>query len=174
MANRQSRRTRRTARSALPYALVGRDAPVLRQVAAPVEFITPEVKRVAARMALTLQRNPIGMALAAPQVGVSLQIVVTRAGKAYANPRVEADVESKLVAGPEGCLSLPGRWYDVERYDHVVVKAIDMINGHIVKLETTGDTARMWQHEDDHLKGLLLVGRYPEVTNEQRTREQRT
>lgn len=116
---------------------------------------------LAKRMATTLQRAS-GIALAAPQVGHSLRLVVwVDAGiHALCDPIVHPD--GNLGTEIEGCLSLPGRWFAVQRHTHVTVVGLDL-NGKRQTLETSGLLARMWQHEHDHLEGRLVVDHWPEV-----------
>lgn len=139
--------------------LVGRKHPALNEKAADVERYDENLMRLAYRMLLTCTRNG-GMAIAAPQVGRGIRLIVTANGEVMANPRVEAG--GKLVAGREGCLSLPGRWYEVPRYDHAVVVGYGL-DGKPRGVDAADIVARMWQHEEDHLNGLLLRGRYDEI-----------
>jgi peptide deformylase len=147
-----------------PLALVGRDHPALHMPARPVEDYE-EARRLAGRMWETLRRKQ-GYAIAAPQVGRALQLVVTPT-LWLANPmllEVGAETETTI----EGCLSLPGRWYSVARAKRAVVKGYDLVNGANVTRSTAGVDARMWQHECDHLEGLLLEGRFHQVRHPER------
>ena len=131
--------------------------PVLRQVAAPVREITPEIKRIIADMTETMWHQ-VGIGLAAPQVGISLRILVMEeeGGKARAliNP-VITDRGGKI-REEEGCLSLPGIFADVERSKSITVQATDE-DGQPFDLEATGMQARVIQHEMDHLEGVLFI-----------------
>lgn len=145
-----------------PYGLVGRDHPVLRSVSLPVAQVTSETRLIAARLAETLRRHPEGMAIAAPQVGLGIRLVVVSPGRAYANPRYYPDEDSGQITDVEGCLSLPGRWFEVPRWQRATVKAVDVVTGHLTKLEVEAVHSRMWAHELEHLDGLIIADRYPE------------
>lgn len=150
--------------SSNPIALVGRKHPAL---ARPADEVTDfdDAHRLARRMIATLQRLR-GHALAAPQVGWSKQLVVSRT-LTLANPRIVA-TKGEVVVQEEGCLSLPGRWFLVPRYETVTVLAQNL-DGDEVEF-TTHDPiqARMWAHEADHLAGELLLGRFEEIRGERR------
>lgn len=107
-----------------------------------------------------------GVGLAAPQVGVLRRVVVVletnveNEGDEYfielVNPEIiRSDGEQR---GPEGCLSLPGKFGLVTRPDHVVVRAWDR-NGKEFTVEGEGITARCFCHELDHLDGVLFTER---------------
>src|SRR5215470_6281739 len=89
--------------------------PILRQMAAPVAAVTPEIKALIADMAETMWRQ-VGIGLAAPQVGVSLRIFVMDDGKRGARAVVNPMITERGggVREEEGCLSLPGFYGDVE------------------------------------------------------------
>lgn len=139
-------------------ALVGRLHPALHTPADPVEEITGTLRTLAERMRVTMQRAR-GTAIAAPQVGHTLQLVV-RSDVTVFNPRVHTD--GRLVPGLEGCLSIPGRTFEVERWDRATVTGL-RDDETPIEIELTGWEARVWQHELDHLDGRLIIGRYPEV-----------
>lgn len=151
--------------TAKPLSLVGRKHAALHRQAWPVRVDTQAdldtMRAFAARLRATLARLPHGLAIAAPQVGRSMALVVTADGQAIANPRI-FDVRGGTVLDVEGCLSLPGRTFEVPRDRKVSVSGIDLDRGR-VELKVDGLTARMWQHECDHLDGLLIAGRFPEV-----------
>jgi peptide deformylase len=137
--------------------------PVLRQVAKPVEAVTPEIRRVIADMMETMW-NEVGIGLAAPQVGIPLRILVMDdgAGKARAllNPAI-AEARGSVRA-EEGCLSIPGVFAEVERSEWVRVTATDDA-GAPVDFTAEGLPARVIQHELDHLDGMLFIDRLPPV-----------
>jgi peptide deformylase len=137
--------------------------PVLRQVAAPVREITPEIKQIIADMTETMWHQ-VGIGLAAPQVGLPYRILVMDDGKggaqALLNPVIEG--RSGTVREEEGCLSLPGIFGEVERARSVKVSAMDA-DGKPVSFETGGLKARVVQHELDHLDGILFIDRLPPV-----------
>ena len=133
--------------------------PVLRQVAAPVRDITPEIKRIIADMTETMWHQ-VGIGLAAPQVGLSHRILVMDDSKggvqALINPVIES--RSGTIREEEGCLSLPGIFADVERSRSITVSALDA-DGKPLSFEASGLKARVVQHEMDHLDGMLFVDR---------------
>ncbi|HZP39056.1 MAG TPA: peptide deformylase [Methylomirabilota bacterium] len=140
--------------------------PVLRQVAAPVRDITPEIRQIIADMTDTMWHQ-VGVGLAAPQVGLSHRILVMDDGKrgvqALLNPVIES--RSGTVQEEEGCLSLPGIFAEVERSRSIAVSAIDA-DGRPVSFEASGLKARIVQHELDHLDGVLFIDRLPPVTRD--------
>lgn len=146
-----------------PYELVPPTHPVLHRAADPVvNFGLEELDIIAHRLFLTCKlRN--GAAIAAPQVGLPLSMVVVNEGDrgaVFCNPVVEAG--GQRMAGIESCLSLPGKAFEVERRFRVVV-AGQGVDGEPFGVDASGFQARMWQHEADHLAGLLLVGRFSEA-----------
>ena len=140
--------------------------PVLRQKAKPVTEVTPEIKKTIADMVESMFHQ-VGIGLAAPQVGISLRLVVIDDGKrgtrALINPVITE--RSGSVTAEEGCLSLPGIFADVERSEWVRVEAIDA-DGAPVSLEARGLQARVIEHEVDHLDGVLFIDRLPPVARD--------
>ena len=137
--------------------------PVLSREAEPVEEVTDEIRDLMDRM-LTLMYEAPGVGLAAPQVGVGKRIIVLDASRGedgrnpikLANPRIvscEGEVPSE-----EGCLSLPDFTADIKRNERVTVKGLDE-NGDEVSFDADGILAIIFQHEIDHLDGVLLVDR---------------
>ncbi|MBI2460054.1 MAG: peptide deformylase [Candidatus Rokubacteria bacterium] len=140
--------------------------PILRRRAAPVAEITPEVQRLIDDMVETMY-DALGIGLAATQVGVALRVLVVDAGggavRTYINPEiVERHGE---VVGEEGCLSLPGIFADVARAERVVVEARDR-EGRPVRERAEGLLARVFQHEIDHLDGILFIDRLDKVSRD--------
>jgi peptide deformylase len=137
--------------------------PVLRQVAQPVDAITPEIRTLIADMTETMWRQ-VGIGLAAPQVGVSLRVFVMDNGKggarAFINPAVTG--RGGAVREEEGCLSVPGIFADVERNTWLAIEALDG-DGERVVFEAHGLEAKVIQHEIDHLDGVLFIDRLPPV-----------
>lgn len=105
------------------------------------------------------------LALAAPQVGRSVALVVTKAGDIVLNPSVYLDVDSQLITDTEGCLSLPGKTYLVDRYLRCSVEGYSL-DWEPMKFDVHGLEARLWQHEGDHLEGRLISERWPEVARQ--------
>jgi peptide deformylase len=140
--------------------------PVLRQVAAPVATVTPEIKILVADMAETMWAQ-VGIGLAAPQIGVSLRIFVMDDGKRGARAVINPVVTEKsgVVREEEGCLSLPGYFAEVERARWLRLEALDG-EGQLIGFEAQGLQAKIIQHEIDHLDGVLFIDRLPPVTRD--------
>lgn len=135
--------------------------PRLKQRAAPVTTFDADLEALIARM-FELMRAEKGVGLAAPQLGVGLQLfVVNPTGDpeddaVYINPQLsEPDGRE---TDEEGCLSLPGVRVDVERDLTLTIAAQDAKGRPFTETET-GYVARIWQHEYDHLIGTLLLDR---------------
>ena len=140
--------------------------PVLRTVAEPVTAVTPEIKQIIADLTETMWQQ-VGVGLAAPQVGISLRILVMDDGKrgtrALLNPSI-TDRRGSVVE-EEGCLSVPGVFADVERSKWISVSAMDE-NGAPISFEAQGLQAKVIQHEIDHLDGVLFIDRLPPVARD--------
>lgn len=148
-----------------PMLLVAADDPVLHGVALPVsDTFNPALVELGERMVATCKKYN-GMALAAPQVGVNVRMVALPDGRLVVNPELSR-VEVPQVLGREGCLSYPNRWWSVPRYVAVGVTGFNPRTGMMTVIQAEGVEARMWQHEIDHLDGIVLDGRYIEVTDE--------
>lgn len=131
--------------------------PVLRQVSDPVDTVNREIHALMDEMAEAMYHDG-GVGLAAPQVGILRRIIVLDIGEGlqyYINPEI-IDSGSEKVTVEEGCLSLPGIHVDVTRPDQVTVKAM-IPSGKTVEMKAEGLLARVFQHEIDHLNGVLLI-----------------
>lgn len=140
--------------------------PVLIRPADPVPDPTaPEIRRLVADMAETMQ-DAQGLGLAAPQVHVPLRLFVWRGGAgnviALINPEIEP-VGEEMEDGWEGCLSIPGLRGSVPRPARIRFRGLD-IEGKPVEGEAAGLTARVIQHEADHLDGVLYPMRMTDFT----------
>lgn len=133
--------------------------PVLKSKALPVADVNGKVVRLVDDMFETLVDSGNGLALAAPQIGVQKRVVVWDLGDdplAIVNPEiVESDGEWVF---DEGCLSIPGLYVEMLRPKQVLVRGVDL-NGEIVEIEADELEARMFQHEIDHLDGVLMFDR---------------
>jgi peptide deformylase len=141
--------------------------PVLRRRAAPVERVTPEIRRMIADMTDTMYEE-VGIGLAAPQVGISLRLMVVgdeegRGAQALINPVITE--QGGEVTAEEGCLSIPGIFAPVSRAEWVRLEAQDE-EGRPVSLRASGLRARVFQHEMDHLDGVLFIDRLDAVTRD--------
>ena len=141
-----------------------------------VPEITPEIKRLIPQMIEVMYTHE-GIGLAAPQIGVSQRIIVvetsdnprankgrpalTRRGRPLAllNPVIKKRT-GKSIAAEEGCLSLPEIFVPVKRSEFVEL-ICQTPEGKEVKIVAKGLTARIFQHEVDHLNGKLIIDRIP-------------
>ncbi|MDP9068843.1 MAG: peptide deformylase [Actinomycetota bacterium] len=136
--------------------------PVLRQRARDADGVTEMHRRLARDMLETMREAP-GVGLAGPQVGVLERIFVWEVDERHGvviNPVITSRSRD-TVEGEEGCLSLPGLYYPVERSTAVVVQGLDE-QGDRVRLEADDLLARVCQHEIDHLDGVLFIDHLPE------------
>ena len=133
--------------------------PVLASQAAAVTDIDGKVVRIVEEMFDTLYDSDSGIGLAAPQVGIQRQIFVWDMDDepmVILNPTItESDGEWVY---DEGCLSIPGLYVEMTRPKMVLMKGIDM-NGNEISLEADELEARLFQHELDHLNGVLMFDR---------------
>ena len=151
----------------LPIRITG--DPILHTVADPVTSFDADLRNLVADMFDTMERAP-GVGLAAPQVGVGLRVFVFNwvddidelwRGVAI-NPELlinpppigEADVDTES----EGCLSIPGERFPLRRADLAVLTAVDLDNQPF-EITAQGWLARIFQHEFDHLNGILYADR---------------
>lgn len=158
--------------------------PVLRRKARPVTAFDKDLQTLIDDMVETMRDAP-GVGLAAPQVGIGQRLIVIE----YAEPPEEEDEEKEVkpklyvmanpeivktsdekVLGVEGCLSIPGLVGEVERFEKVQVKGLNR-RGQPMKVKAEGWLARIFQHEIDHLEGVLFTDR---ATRVWRTKENET
>jgi peptide deformylase len=137
--------------------------PVLRQVCAPVTLFDDALHALIADMFATMYAAP-GRGLAAPQVGQTVRVFVMDAGWKTGDPAPIVFVNPVLTlgadraAGPEGCLSIPDVFCDVDRAQTVQVTWQDAV-GKAQSGDFTGFAAVCIQHEADHLDGILCSDR---------------
>ena len=145
--------------------------PVLRKKARKVSQYSNELHTLIDDMVETMRAAP-GVGLAAPQVNVQLRVIVVEFGdeedeeippKLYiiVNPEL-SKFSQELVTGTEGCLSIPGYVGEVERSKTVIVKGFNR-QGNPLKIKAKGWLARIFQHEVDHLDGILYIDRSDKV-----------
>ncbi len=130
--------------------------PILREKSVPVKTITANTLKLLDDMAETMYAAN-GVGLAAPQVGINKRIVVIDAGEGLIeliNPEIISTDGEQI--GPEGCLSIPGLTGEVKRAQKCVIKALDR-NGVPFEMGGEGLLARAFQHEVDHLNGVLFI-----------------
>jgi len=139
--------------------------PVLKSKAAEVADINGKIARLVDDMFETLYESDSGIALAAPQIGVQKQIFVWELDDepmAMINPQI---VESSGEwVYDEGCLSIPGLYVEMIRPNNVLVRGFT-VDGDEIEIEAGELMGRMFQHEIDHLHGVLMFDR---MTPEQR------
>lgn len=166
----------------MPLSIVQYGDPVLRQQCRPVETIDDDLRKLVADMIETMvEANGVG--LAAPQVGVDLQLAVVDVSHdpecvsylqvngedaeladimplVFINPGLEFGQEKETDL--EGCLSIEGIRYEVRRPADVKA-TLPQLDGTTLVIETDGLLARALQHEIDHLNGILFVDRLSAV-----------
>ncbi|MCG5212374.1 peptide deformylase [Streptosporangium sp. KLBMP 9127] len=133
--------------------------PVLRTPAAPVVDFDKELRRLVKDLTDTMMDAP-GAGLAAPQIGVGLRVFTYYVDEQVGhliNPDLDLSGETDE-EGEEGCLSFPGLSFPTPRAIRAVAKGFDM-HGEPVTLEGTDLMARCFQHETDHLDGVLFIDR---------------
>lgn len=107
-----------------------------------------------------------GVGIAAPQVGVFKRCIVVNAegngATVYCNPEI-LEKSFRTAEGEEGCLSVPGVYGLVKRHKRVTVRAVTR-DAKVVTLELDGLAAVVWQHEIDHLNGVLFIDKITKYT----------
>ena len=132
--------------------------PVLKQRARDVENVDGAVARLVDDMIATMYEAP-GVGLAAPQIGVQKRIFVYDVGEGpevIMNPRITESSGEWVYE--EGCLSVPGLHWEIIRPKEVLLEGYDL-DGNEVSFEADEFLARVFQHEVDHLDGILLIER---------------
>lgn len=151
---------------------------ILRSRTQPVTRYDGELQQLIDDMIETMREAP-GVGLAAPQIGQAIKLTVietlpevdedgheiedSRELYVITNPEI-VWTSRKMVKGIEGCLSIPGYLGEVERYESIRVRALDR-HGKKIKLRLNGWTARIFQHEIDHLNGVLYIDRLTDQDN---------
>ncbi len=147
--------------------------PVLRRKARPVSSFDGNLQTLIDDMIETMRQAP-GVGLAAPQVNISERLIVVEYGEeeegedgeiiehpkklfVVVNPEIVKSSQ-ETETGVEGCLSIPGLVGEVERFSSVQVKGLNR-RGQPIKVKAEGWLARIFQHEIDHLNGVLFPDR---------------
>jgi peptide deformylase len=136
--------------------------PVLRENCKPVDDISHNVKLIAGKMGETISEEPGRVGLAACQVGVIKRLFVYDVGhgvRCLINPEIVKKANEYVVE--EGCLSIPGIQVRVPRYNNLGLRCTTL-SGHRILFETEGFLAEIFQHECDHLDGILILDRCTE------------
>lgn len=131
--------------------------PILRQQAAPIDTISKEILNISQEMVDTMYTHD-GIGLAAPQVGISRQIITVDYGEGpliLFNPEI-IETSSEQDEIEEGCLSLPDITVPVLRPVKIKVKFINE-NNNVSEIEAENLAAKVFQHEIDHLNGILII-----------------
>ena len=144
--------------------------PVLRRKAHKITDFGQDFQVLVDDMLETLRDAP-GVGLAAPQIAVSQRLIVVEYGeneeedeavvkKLYvvANPEIIIPTTAEQIIGSEACLSVPGLAGEVERFTQITVKGQNR-RGQALRLKLEGWTARIFQHEIDHLDGIMFIDR---------------
>lgn len=140
--------------------------PILRKKAEAVPEVTENVREVALRM-LELMHEAPGVGLAAPQVGLGWRMFVANAtgeeedDRVYINPRL-IDPGEDVEPYDEGCLSLPNVQVKVIRPTEITIEATDL-EGNPFQETSNELMARVWQHEYDHLNGVLIIDKMNQI-----------
>ncbi|HEV8666801.1 MAG TPA: peptide deformylase [Candidatus Paceibacterota bacterium] len=164
-----------------PVVQIG--SPILRQKAKPVakkDFGSKPLKVLITKMKKVLDKEKYGVAIAAPQVGVSIRLFVVAGrafdedsdsdtvsktpDKAFINPEI-IRVSRKKKEMSEGCLSVRGKYGAVLRHEKATVKAFDE-DGKQFIYHGSGLIAHIFQHEIDHLEGVLYIDKAVRVTDD--------
>ncbi len=168
----------------MPSKIIQKENPTLRKLALPVqitEITSPKIVKVIKDMKKALLIEDDGVAIAAPQIGESLRIFVVsgralamiKAGmedtdevlpdETYINPEI-IKISKKKKTIEEGCLSVRWLYGKVERSEKVVVRAYDE-QGKKFERGGAGLLAQIFQHEIDHLNGILFIDKATELEN---------
>lgn len=149
---------------------------MLHKIAQPVTVFDDHLRQLVADMFETMDKAP-GVGLAAPQIGVGLRVFTFDYPDEDGTERRGVVINPKLTLGPiidepadeeteiEGCLSVPGERFPLKRAEKVTVSGVDLEQKPIL-IEAEGWFARIFQHEIDHLEGLLYVNRLAEPWKE--------
>ena len=132
--------------------------PILRQKSKRVRIIDGSIQKLISDMIETMHSVPGRVGLAAPQVGVSLRVIVLGLPEAediaIVNPEIVRRRGERLI--DEGCLSVPGYFGQVKRAESVTVKGRDQ-SGKEIRIKAEGLLAQALEHEIDHLSGMLYI-----------------
>ena len=123
------------------------------------EILSPEIQTLIKDMIETMKVEN-GVGLAAPQIGKPIRLIIAQTKKgpeAFLNPQI-VDRSMRMVESQEGCLSIPGVWGTVTRHRTVSVVAKNAL-GQEVEIDAKGLLAIIFQHEIDHLDGILFIDR---------------
>lgn len=150
--------------------------PVLREKASPVDekkIGDKKINQVISNMKSALHDTSDGVAIAAPQIGESVRIFIVRGSvfsteenlepedRVFINPEIVSTSQKKVVLD-EGCLSVRGKYGKIERAAQATVRAFDEA-GQAFQLGAGGLLAQIFQHETDHLDGILFIDKATDI-----------
>jgi len=145
--------------------------PILKKKSTPVEKINKEIEKLLDDMAETMYDAP-GVGLAAPQVDINLRVIVIDiSARQEDSPGLIELINPVIISSEgvqieeEGCLSIPGFSSEVKRKAKVKVQGVDR-KGELVEYEGNGLLARAFQHEIDHIDGVLYIDRLSRLKRE--------
>lgn len=143
--------------------------PILRKKSEEVKEVTEDIKKLGQEMIQTMMEKD-GIGLAAPQVGELKRIIVVypirersleekakKTPQVFINPKIIKKSRETII-DEEGCLSFPGLFLKIKRARETEIEALDL-QGEKIKIKTEGRPARVFQHEIDHLDGILFINR---------------
>jgi peptide deformylase len=145
--------------------------PVLHSRAQEVTAFDKSLNELVQDMFETMENAP-GVGLAAPQIGVPLRVFIYDYPDDDNNPRRGVVINPTIKIGPvsendpdeelhsEGCLSVPGERFSLQRADWAIIEGVDL-DQQPIKIEAEGWFARIFQHEFDHLEGIIYVDKLP-------------
>lgn len=143
--------------------------PILKTVCAEVKEFNEELLEIAQDMKDTLNSTKYGVGLAAPQIGITIRIILIR-DEVIVNPVITEKLGTQLVK--EGCLSYPGIEREIERPLKVVLEGKD-VHGNSIVREYGGINAAIACHEVDHLDGICKVAEKPKRTSKTRSKKKK-
>jgi peptide deformylase len=151
--------------------------PILHTRAEEVKVFDQALNDLVRDMFETMENAP-GVGLAAPQVGVGLRVFVYDYPDDEDNPRRGVVINPRIEIGSisndepdqelhkEGCLSVPGERFPLQRADWAIIEGVDL-EQKLVQIKAEGWFARIFQHEFDHLEGKIYVDKLPEESKKE-------
>ena len=131
--------------------------PILRKKCEEIREVTEEIKKLSREMIEVMVKGQ-GVGLAASQVGELKRVIIVQLEKGpevFINPKIiKKSKETEI--GEEGCLSFPGLFLKIKRKKEIEIEALNE-KGEKIHLKTEGLPARIFQHEIDHLDGILII-----------------
>ena len=133
---------------------------ILRKKCEEVKEITEDIKKLGQEMMTIIMTENQGLGLAAPQIGELKRIIIVQTEKGpevFVNPEIIKN-SKKTETGEEGCLSFPKLFLKIKRAKEAEIEALDL-QGEKIKIKAEDLPARVFQHEIDHLDGILFIDR---------------